>query len=42
VSSDYDSWKTDEAPEAWEAATAVFAKNAARVTALPAGSIPKM
>jgi 5'-methylthioadenosine phosphorylase len=34
MSTDYDSWKTDEEPVTWEAISKVFAENAARVTNL--------
>jgi 5'-methylthioadenosine phosphorylase len=42
MSTDYDSWKTDEEPVSWEAISKVFAENAARVTALLTGVIPKI
>ncbi|MDR2617864.1 MAG: S-methyl-5'-thioadenosine phosphorylase [Treponema sp.] len=34
MSTDYDSWKTDEEPVTWEAISKVFAENAAKVTNL--------
>lgn len=37
MSTDYDSWRTDEEPVSWEAVARVFAENAARVTALLTG-----
>jgi 5'-methylthioadenosine phosphorylase len=40
MSTDYDSWKTDEEPVSWEAVSKVFAENAARVTALLTKVIP--
>jgi 5'-methylthioadenosine phosphorylase len=40
MSTDYDSWKTDEAPVTWEAISTVFAENAARVTTLLTKVIP--
>jgi 5'-methylthioadenosine phosphorylase len=42
MSTDYDSWKTDEEAVTWEAISQVFAENAARVTALLTGVIPKI
>jgi 5'-methylthioadenosine phosphorylase len=42
MSTDYDSWKTDEEPVSWEAVSKVFAENAARVTALLTRVIPKV
>jgi 5'-methylthioadenosine phosphorylase len=42
MSTDYDSWKTDEAPVTWEAVAAVFAENATRVTTLLTRIIPKI
>lgn len=40
MSTDYDSWKTDEEPVTWEAISKVFAENAARVTTLLTRVIP--
>ncbi|GHV75566.1 5'-methylthioadenosine phosphorylase [Spirochaetia bacterium] len=40
MSTDYDSWKTDEEPVTWEAISKVFAENAARVTTLLTKVIP--
>jgi 5'-methylthioadenosine phosphorylase len=40
MSTDYDSWKTDEEPVTWEAISKVFAENAARVTTLLTRIIP--
>jgi 5'-methylthioadenosine phosphorylase len=42
MSTDYDSWRTDEEPVSWDAIAKVFADNAARVTALLTGVIPRM
>jgi 5'-methylthioadenosine phosphorylase len=42
MSTDYDSWRSDEEPVTWEAIARVFADNAARVTALLTGVIPKI
>jgi 5'-methylthioadenosine phosphorylase len=42
MSTDYDSWRTDEEPVSWEAIAAVFAENAAKVTALLTGVIPRI
>jgi 5'-methylthioadenosine phosphorylase len=42
MSTDYDSWRTDEEPVTWEAVSKVFAENAAKVTALLKNSIPRM
>jgi 5'-methylthioadenosine phosphorylase len=42
MSTDYDSWRSDEEPVTWEAIAKVFAGNAAKVTALLAGVIPKI
>jgi 5'-methylthioadenosine phosphorylase len=42
MSTDYDSWRVDEEPVTWEAIARVFAENAARVTALLAGVIPRI
>jgi 5'-methylthioadenosine phosphorylase len=41
MSTDYDSWRTDEEPVTWEAVSTVFADNAARVTNLLAAVISK-
>jgi 5'-methylthioadenosine phosphorylase len=42
MSTDYDSWRSDEEPVTWEAIAKVFAGNAAKVTALLTGVIPKI
>jgi 5'-methylthioadenosine phosphorylase len=42
MSTDYDSWRSDEDPVTWEAIAKVFADNAAKVTALLTGVIPKI
>ncbi|MDR1575897.1 MAG: S-methyl-5'-thioadenosine phosphorylase [Treponema sp.] len=42
MSTDYDSWRMDEEPVTWEAIAKVFAENAARVTALLTGIIPRI
>lgn len=42
MSTDWDSWRTDEEPVTWEAIARVFAENAARVTTLLTGVIPKI
>jgi 5'-methylthioadenosine phosphorylase len=42
MSTDYDSWRSDEEPVTWEAIAKSFAENAARVTALLTGIIPKI
>jgi 5'-methylthioadenosine phosphorylase len=42
MSTDYDSWRADEEPVTWEAIAKVFAENAAKVTALLTGVIPKI
>ena len=42
MSTDYDCWRTGEEPVTWEAVYKVFADNAARVTALLLGVIPKI
>jgi 5'-methylthioadenosine phosphorylase len=42
MSTDYDSWRIDEEPVTWEAIAKVFADNAARVTTLLTGVIPKI
>jgi 5'-methylthioadenosine phosphorylase len=42
MSTDYDSWREDEAPVTWEAIAKVFADNAQRVTALLAAVIPQV
>jgi 5'-methylthioadenosine phosphorylase len=42
MSTDYDSWKDDEAPVTWEEVSRVFADNAAKVTTLLTGIIPKI
>jgi 5'-methylthioadenosine phosphorylase len=40
MSTDYDSWKTDEEPVTWEAIASVFADNAAKVTTLLSRVVP--
>jgi 5'-methylthioadenosine phosphorylase len=42
MSTDYDSWKTDEEPVTWEAISRVFAENAAKVTNLLTKVIPQI
>ncbi|MDR0387622.1 MAG: S-methyl-5'-thioadenosine phosphorylase [Treponema sp.] len=42
MSTDYDSWRSDEEPVTWEAIATVFAGNAAKVTALLTALIPKI
>jgi 5'-methylthioadenosine phosphorylase len=42
MSTDYDSWRTDEEPVSWEAISKVFADNAVRVTTLIKSVIPKI
>jgi 5'-methylthioadenosine phosphorylase len=42
MSTDYDSWRSDEEPVTWEAISKVFAENAARVTTLLIKVIPKI
>lgn len=42
MSTDYDSWKEDEAPVSWEEVSRVFASNAARVTALLVDVVPEI
>jgi 5'-methylthioadenosine phosphorylase len=42
MSTDYDSWRSDEEPVTWEAIAKVFADNAAKVTALLTAVIPKI
>ncbi|MDR0599603.1 MAG: S-methyl-5'-thioadenosine phosphorylase [Treponema sp.] len=42
MSTDYDSWKVDEEPVSWRAVNKVFEENAARVTALLTGLIPRI
>lgn len=42
MSTDYDSWRSDEEPVTWEAIARVFAGNAAKVTALLRAVIPKI
>ncbi|MDR0760767.1 MAG: S-methyl-5'-thioadenosine phosphorylase, partial [Treponema sp.] len=41
MSTDYDSWRSDEEPVTWEAIARVFADNAAKVTALLRAAIPR-
>jgi 5'-methylthioadenosine phosphorylase len=40
MSTDYDSWRVDEEPVTWEAISAVFAENVARITTLLTKVIP--
>jgi 5'-methylthioadenosine phosphorylase len=42
MSTDWDSWRTDEEPVTWEAIARVAAENAARVTTLLTGIIPRV
>ena len=42
MSTDYDSWRSDEEPVSWEAILKVFNENAARVTGLLKNIIPKI
>ncbi|MDR1445144.1 MAG: S-methyl-5'-thioadenosine phosphorylase [Treponema sp.] len=42
ISTDYDSWREDEAPVTWEAVSKIFADNAQRVIALLRAAIPKV
>jgi 5'-methylthioadenosine phosphorylase len=42
MSTDYDSWRTDEEPVSWEAISKVFAENAAKVTTLLTNCIPQI
>ena len=42
MSTDYDCWRSSEEPVTWEAVLKVFAENAARVTTLLKGVIPKI
>ena len=42
MSTDYDSWRSDEEPVSWEAILKVFNENAARVTDLLKNIIPKI
>jgi 5'-methylthioadenosine phosphorylase len=42
MSTDYDSWRTDEEPVTWEAISRVFAENAVRVTNLLVKVIPRI
>ncbi|MDR2742680.1 MAG: S-methyl-5'-thioadenosine phosphorylase [Treponema sp.] len=42
MSTDYDSWRSDEEPVTWEAIAGVFARNAAKVTALLTALIPRI
>jgi 5'-methylthioadenosine phosphorylase len=42
MSTDYDSWRSDEEPVTWEAISKVFAENAAKVTTLLTKIIPKI
>jgi 5'-methylthioadenosine phosphorylase len=42
ISTDWDSWRTDEEAVTWDAIAKVFAENAIRVTTLLSGLIPKI
>ena len=42
MSTDYDCWKTDEAPVSWEAVLAVFRDNAKKMTDLLTAAIPRI
>ncbi|MDR0498081.1 MAG: S-methyl-5'-thioadenosine phosphorylase [Treponema sp.] len=42
MSTDYDCWRIDEEPVSWEAVLKVFSENAARVTTLLKGIIPRI
>jgi 5'-methylthioadenosine phosphorylase len=42
MSTDYDSWRTDEEPVTWEAISRVSAENAERVTGLLVGVISEI
>jgi len=42
MSTDYDSWRSDEEPVSWEAVLKVFNENAAKVTALLKNIIRKI
>jgi 5'-methylthioadenosine phosphorylase len=42
MSTDYDCWKTDEAPVTWEAILDIFKKNVQKVTDLITNTIPKV
>jgi 5'-methylthioadenosine phosphorylase len=42
MSTDYDSWRSDEEPVSWEAILKVFNENAARVTNLLKSVIGKI
>jgi 5'-methylthioadenosine phosphorylase len=42
MSTDYDSWRSDEEPVTWEAISKVFAENAAKVTTLLTRIIPQI
>ncbi|MDR2246633.1 MAG: S-methyl-5'-thioadenosine phosphorylase [Treponema sp.] len=42
MSTDYDSWRSDEEPVTWEAIARVFSGNAATVTALLRATIPRI
>jgi 5'-methylthioadenosine phosphorylase len=42
MSTDWDSWRTDEEPVTWEAISRVASENAARVTTLLTALIPKI
>ncbi len=42
MSTDYDCWKTDEAPVSWEEISSVFARNASSVLSLVREALPKI
>jgi 5'-methylthioadenosine phosphorylase len=42
MSTDYDSWRSDEEPVTWEAIAGVFAENAEKVTRLLIRVIPQI
>jgi len=42
MSTDYDSWKEDEAPVSWEEVSRVFSSNAAKVTTLLVDVVPEI
>lgn len=42
MSTDYDSWKDDEAPVSWEEISRIFAANAAKVTTLLVDVVPEI
>jgi len=42
MSTDYASWKEDEAPVSWEEVSRVFSSNAAKVTTLLVDVVPEI